>query len=286
MPNIKDAPLTENIPRIVAIVMSPPGGGKTFLAGTFPRPNFLDFDQKIGVLRNPAFIKQYGLKSVEYGWFPEKSYANPALTPNAFDDAQRYFDLWMSPSKVNQFDTWVVDSGTSLSEVARRKGIYIVGGKKLSGALGTLQTHGAPVMEQNDWGMERQLTEKFIRMVVQSGKNVLINVHEKEITNDAGFVTAIKPLFTGQSADIIPSIVPDVWVLTQGMVNNKLTRFLTGAPYGNYRVRSELGVDKIEDPTYDKIVARMKELQREAIALSQQNNGTAGATPPALTVAK
>lgn len=286
MPNIQDKPLTEKIDRIVAIVMSPPGGGKTFLAGTFPRPNFLDFDQKIMVLRNPAFISQHGMKSVEYGQFLEKSYANPNLAPNAYDDANKYFDLWMQPAKVNTFDTWVIDSGTSLSEVARRKGIYIVGSRKLSGSLASLITHGAPIMEQNDWGMERQLLEKFIRMVINSGKNVLINVHEKEVTNDAGFVTAIKPLFTGQSADIIPSIVPDVWVLDQVMKDNKLTRILTGSPYGKYRIRSELGLDQVIDPTYDKIVDRMKELQRLAISLSQKNNGSTGASQPATVAAK
>ena len=63
LPNLKDFVFDEN-GIIKAIVMSEPGKGKSTLAGTFPRPNFWDFDLKIGVLRNPRFLRLYGNKSI------------------------------------------------------------------------------------------------------------------------------------------------------------------------------------------------------------------------------
>ncbi len=248
---------------LVAILMAPPGMGKTFLAGTFPRPNFMDFDKKVAVLRNPEFLRQFGSKSIEYEQFPEPALANPKFVPTAFDNACRYFDRWMAAGKRETFDTWVVDSGTSLTMVARAKALYVLGQTNRSKTLDKAQKYNMQVMEQADWGAERSLVEQFCRMIVESGKNVLINVHEKEI--EKGGVTSTVPLFTGDSKVVIPSMVPDVWHLRLGLKDNKTIRVLVGEPTGNYQIRSEMGIDRIEEPTYDKIVARIKQLQTEAI---------------------
>ena len=268
MPNLRDFKFDEN-GVIKAIVIAEPGKGKSTLAGTFPRPNFFDFDLKIGVLRNPRFLRLYGPKSIEYKQFPEPAIRDYRAVPSAFDAACRYFDEWMVPGKVSQFDTWVIDSGTLLSMIARAKALYVmgksfIGSKPRSQTLERAQQSGLALMEQSDWGAERSLVEQFCRMILESGKNVIINVHEKEIVKDG--VTRTVPLFTGDSKVVIPAMVPDVWHLRDGVQNGKPCLKLVASPTGTYQIRSELGLDEVYDPDYDKIVARIRELQRQANA--------------------
>lgn len=280
MPNLKDFKFDENT-RIKAILMAPPGKGKTTLAGTFPRPNFFDFDAKIGVLRNPRFLNLYGSRSIEYKQFPEPAIRDYRAIPSAFDAACMYFDEWMKPAKRDQFDTWVIDSGTSLSFVARAKALYVMGSKPASGGkprsstLTNAQQSGLALMEQSDWGAERSLVEQFCRMVLDSGKHVLINVHEKEIEK-AGVIQTV-PLFTGDSKVVIPSMVGDIWHLRDGVVNNRAVIKLVANPIGTYQIRSELGLDEVYEPDYDKIVARIRALQ------NQSNSFGSGSVPAPAT---
>lgn len=266
MPNIRDMTFDSNGILIQAVLMAPPGKGKTTLAGTFPRAVFWDFDGKIGVLRNPWFLRAFGLRSVEYETFPEPAISHGNIVPSAFDNACRYFDKWMSPNFINRADTFVVDSGTTLSMVARAKALYVLGKTKRSKTLDRkVEFAGMEVMEQTDWGAERSLVEQFIRMLLESKKNVLINVHEKEVVKNG--VTQILPLFTGDSKVVIPAMVKDVWHLRDGVEANKLVRVLQAEPIGDYQLRSELGIDRIPEPTYDKIISRIKDRQVEALGL-------------------
>ena len=92
------------------------GIGKTFGAGGWPRPNFMDFDGGIGTLSNPDFIKKYGRRpDIMYEVFKERSKNNRGVptAANAFDDACRYFDACMKPSAV-----WTSHNGTKM-EVGR-----------------------------------------------------------------------------------------------------------------------------------------------------------------------
>lgn len=286
MPNLQDKDLSIQVPTIVAILMSLPGGGKTTLGGTFPGPNIMDFDGKVGALLNPYFLRTYGRRKILYEHFFEKkrNELGMPLDHNAFDDACRYFDTWMKPGKREQFQTWIVDSGTTLSEVARNKAVFVLGAANRSKTLDFSKKHGIAVMEQADWGAERSLVEQFIRMVKDSGKNVLINVHEKEIVNSNGVTLAVKPSFTGQSADLIPAMFPDVWYLRTTIRDNRRMRILFGQPTGLHTIRSELGLDEVLEPNYERIIARMQELQREALKLSQEGTIPPGAPAPAKVV--
>lgn len=280
MPNTRD--LKTEDPIIQAVVMSPPGTGKTWLLCTFPRPNVFDFDGKIGVARNPDFIKRYGLRSIEYEQFFEAKRKQGIATNHiAYDNACRYFDLWMAPGKRDTFDTWGIDSGTSLGEVSRNKAVAVLGGAKRSKTLDNAMQSGLMIMEYQDWGGERSLTEQFIRMVKDSGKHLLVNVHQRETLNENGIVTQVKPLFTGQSADIIPSMFKDVWHLRVQGGTGTMKRILTAEYNGITLARSELGIGTIDDPDYDKIIARIRERQQAAIALSPSATSAVGATPGA-----
>lgn len=244
MPSTKDLQIGS---LIQALVYGRPKVGKTFGALTAPRPNVIDFDRGIAVARNPTFIQKYGLKDILYEQFYEKT-LSPRGVPtqhNAFDDACRYFDQWMAPGKRDQFDTWVVDSGTSLVKAASNKGIILLGGKSLGI---TSQTHSAAVQtgviypKKQDFGVERSMTEQFIRMVKDSGKHVFFICHERTVTNDQGEVESIHPLLTGGSVDAIGAMFDEVWNIQVYGAPPNTSHVMITQPIGRRVVGSRTGM--------------------------------------------
>lgn len=280
MPNTKDLIPESSI--IQAVLMGAPGSGKTWLCGTFPRPNFFDFDGKVGVVRNPDFVKRYGIRSIEYGQFSEnKRIKGITFTHNAYDDACMYFDKWMAPALVGTFDTWVVDSGTHLDDASQNKALIVLGGSKRSTTQDRATKTGLVMMEQQDWGGKRSLTEQFIRMVRDSGKNLIVNVHQKETYGEGGILQSVQPLFTGQSTTVIPSMFKDCWYLKVQGAGVTSKRILIAEYDGITMARSELGIGTIEDPDYDKIIARIKSRAAEALTASTQSAVSQGTSVPA-----
>jgi hypothetical protein len=187
MPNTKDWVPSK---QIQALVYGPSKVGKTFGAATFPRPNFIDMDAGIATVRNPEFITRHGKRDIEYEQFSEKSRnkAGVVTAHNAFDDACRYFDKWMEKGRVDTFDTWVVDSGTTLSEASMNKAIVLLGSKALSMSSNTHQqaiATGLVYPKMQDYGSERSMVEQFIDFMLDSGKHFVFICHEKIISDDA-----------------------------------------------------------------------------------------------------
>ena len=223
--------------------------GKTAGAGTFPRPNIIDFDKGVGTMLSPWWRSVYGDNShIMYEQFPERGAMQKGVhvTANAFDDACRYFDAcmkstgakWTSTSngKVydmhpDMFDTWVLDSGTSLAEAATRKGIIVLGsgtGKSLSQTHKNALASGLVTLKQQDFGAERSMTEQFVAMLLDTDKNVIVLAHEKTNFNDDGSaVIDIVPLFTGQSTERIPLKFDEVYNLRAIKEGINVTRKLT-----------------------------------------------------------
>lgn len=252
---------------IQAVVVGRSGVGKTFGAGTFPRPNFLDFDKGIATLRHPDFVQKYGMRSVEYQQFVEKS-VNSVGVPtnhNAYDDACRYFDLWMTPAKRDQFDTWVVDTGTTLSNAAMNKAFILLGSpafKKMSGTHQQALNSGLVFPKIQDYGSERSLVEQFIAMVKDSGKHFLFLCHEKELTNDDGTVVGRTLLLTGKSPEVISAMFDNVWYLGVSGAGTTLKRTLTTSYDGLRNAKSRLGVPSGTEFSWDAINAAMETIRK------------------------
>lgn len=194
--------------------------GKTFGAYSFPRPVVMDFDRGVATASNPDFVKQYGMRDIEYEQFTEKqvSALGVPLGHNAFDDACRFFDKMMKPDKIGTFDTWIIDSGTTLSEAALVKTIVLLGGK--TGFKGVKsETHsdalafGLVVPRIQDYGAERSLVEQFVTMILSSGKHVVFICHEKEKTDSSGNVIAVEPLLTGKGSEAVALMFDEVYRL-------------------------------------------------------------------------
>lgn len=216
MPNIKDPIPGDD--KLKVLIFAPYKTGKSWGAGTWPRPNFFDFDGHISMFKGPEYIKQHGLRDIQYGQFYEKSLDSKGVPKahNAFDDACRYFDECMKPGKRDSFDTWVIDSGTTASELAANKAMILLGTGKVGQGSNTwkqAQETGLVIPKKQDYGAERSMIEQFVQMVKDTDKHLVFICHDKHIQTDEGIVTDIVPLLTGKSAQSIPLKFNEVWYL-------------------------------------------------------------------------
>lgn len=240
MPSIRDFQNTEVLK---VLVYGRSGSGKTFGAGTFPRPVFLDFDKGIATLRNPAFFAKYGLPDIQYQQFTEKSTTKGGVVSkhNAFDDAFVYYESMMKPDKVDTFDTWVIDTATSLSEVALNKALIFMGQNKLSQTHQTAMTQGVVVPKLQDYGAERSLIEQFVAMVLGSGKHVVLLCHEKELY-EGDVVVGRVPLLTGKGVEAICALFDEVYNLQTVRKGPDLFHQVTTEAVGKNMAKSRLGI--------------------------------------------
>lgn len=256
MPNI-----TDWVPgkKIQAVVISKSKTGKTWGAGTWPRPNIIDFDDGIATLAQPEWRAKYGNRSIEYQVFKESSRTAKGIVDkhNAFDDACRYFDEWMKPGNRDSFDTWVVDSGTTLTQVALNKAIILLGSKQLSVTSQTLAkglATGAIYPVLQDWGAERSMVEQFIRQLKDADKHVLVLCHEYERTDSEGNTISIEPLLTGQTREMLPLMFDEVWFLRMKKEGLNTVRYLQTHGDGIRKCGTRYGIPDGTLYEYDAIM--------------------------------
>ncbi len=256
MPNILDwKPST----RRALLVFGGFKTGKTAGACTFPRPNVIDFDGGLATIASPWWQQKFGKVPILYQTFREddKTPLGVVKTPKAFDDACRYFDAQMKPGAVEQFDTWVIDSGTTLSEATSNKGIYLLSGSRTPGAKS--ETHGAAlkngliVLKQQDFGAERSMTEQFVQMLLDTDKHVVLICHEKVLYNESDAIIGIVPLLTGQSAERIPLKFDEVYRMKMQKIGLEMKRVLQTQPDGLVRCGTRLGVPDGTEWTWDAL---------------------------------
>lgn len=248
--------------------------GKTFGALTFPRINMMDFDSGVATAANPEFTSKYGHKNFMYEQFQERSLNKQGVPTqhNAFDDACRYFDACMSsktvewtspkfgakmPVNKDMFDTWVVDSTTTLFETSQNKAIILLGTKQLAMASSThdqaLKT-GLIYMKQQDYGSQRSMVEQFIDMVKGSGKHLVVLSHEAQFMNDAGSVTDILPMYVGGSREAIPLKFDEIYRLTAKKKGPEMLRLLQTHTDGIVKCGTRYGVPNDTEWSYEAIM--------------------------------
>ena len=261
--------------------------GKTWGALTFPRPNVIDFDHGIRTVINPEFVKRYGLRSIEY-FQPVRNLDGKGVPKdyNAIDAACKYFDDWMTPARRDKFDTWVLDSATTLIDASTDKAILLLGGKDFKGAGSTTleeaRRYGLISPKIQDYGAERSMTEQIIRMLVDSDKHVVVICHEREQTNDGGNVTGIVPLLTGKSVEDVPIMFDEVYRLMARPVGTTVVRELRTVPIGGMKVGSRLGVPDGTPWDYESLLKVITSIRTEQQKLLQAASQLAPAStnPP------
>jgi len=247
--------------RVQLLVYGPSKSGKTFGALTFPRPCVMDFDRGIATANNPDFIKLYGKRKVLYEQFydTKRVKGGVVMNHNAFDDACRFFDEMMSDDKRDMFDTWVVDSGTTLSDAALNKAIVLLGSGTFKGISSKTheeaKKHGLVVPKIQDYGSERSLVEQFVDMLLGADKHLVFICHEKVITNSDGVVTAVTPLLTGKGVEAVCLRFDEVYNLqVKGNAATRTRRLLTDSD-GIRVAGSRYGIPSDIDWSWDSINA-------------------------------
>lgn len=242
--------------------------GKTAGAATFPRPNFIDFDQGIATLASKWWSTKFGAKEILYESFKEtkKNALGVVTEPHAFDDACRYFDKYMKPDLRDTFDTWVIDSGSMLTEYANNKAVYLLGGIMTGVKSNTLEQakkFGLVVPKIQDFGAERSMAEQFIQMCFDSGKHLVLICHEQVITDDNGITTSIGPMFTGKSRQQIPLKFNEVYRLRMKKKGPDTVRLLMTQTEGLSQVGTRLGVPDDTEWTWDAIQKSLGQLKEK-----------------------
>lgn len=260
MPSIKDPIVGSD--KLKVLVFAPYKTGKSWGAGTWPLPNFLDFDRHISMFKGPEYIALHGKRDIQYQQFFEKSVDSKGVVKshNAFDDACRYFDECMKPGKRESFLTWVIDSGTTASEFAANKAMILLGTGKVGQGSNTwkqAQETGLVIPKQQDYGAERSMIEQFVQMVLDTDKNVVFICHDKQIIkNDS--VSDIVPLLTGKSAQAIPLKFNEVWYLKIKKDGPVTRRVLQTHADSLLRCGTFLGIPDGTEWTYDAVQAAIK----------------------------
>jgi hypothetical protein len=223
----------------------------------------MDFDKGIATIRNPEFVKQFGVRNVEYEQFSERDTTKGGVVKNhnAFDDACKYFDKMMLTP--DAFDTWIIDSGTTLSESALNKAVVLLGTSafhSLSKTHAQAMSSGLMVPKIQDYGSERSLVEQFVQMVLDSGKNVVFICHEKE-QYEADVVAGYVPLLTGKGVEAICLKFDEVWNLKITGAGQTRKRQLITESDGMRIAKSRYGVPSGIPFTWDAINAELEKIR-------------------------
>jgi len=230
----------------------------------------------MATLFSPDFIAKWGKRKFIWEEFYERSFKGPVVSAhNAFDDACKFFDSMMKPDRRDQFDTWILDSGTTLSEDAQNKAIILLGSpayKKMSSTHEQALQYGLVLPKIQDYGAERSLVEQFTDMVLSADKNFVMICHEKEQRDKDGSLIGIEPLLTGKSSEAIPLRFDEVYNIQARkgethynkethMVTQEWIRACQTSPDGLRKVGSRNGVKDGTLWDYDSVVAQIRAAQ-------------------------
>lgn len=172
----------------------------------------------------------------------------------------------MSKATVDTFDTWVIDSASTLIAAGSNKAVILAGTGAVPGYVSSTwakaKESGLLHLKIQDMGAERSMTEQFIKMVRETDKHVLVLCHEREVwegEGDNAKLVSISPLFTGQSIEKIPADFNEVWWVEAKPKGNDVVRVLQTSPRLKRTAGSRLGVP---DETVFEYDAIMKALSR------------------------
>lgn len=193
-------------PSILMVVYGEGGVGKTTFAATAPRPIIADCENG---------SKYFGLRGIE---------AQVALI-ESWADMQEFLEVALT----DQYDTVIIDPVGELMEKLIR---YMIG--KADSKL--VQKDGNPTMA--GWGWLKQTMRNFLKVMRDSGKNIIIVAHVQEKDDEGRIVK--RPMVATKLSEELVNLVDVVGYMTT--VND-----------------TESGETKrviIVDPSSDKFVAK------------------------------
>jgi phage nucleotide-binding protein len=226
--------------RLKVLVYGESGVGKTVFASSFPKPYFLAAEE--------------GLLSIAGG--------------NAeYDDVKRWSDLegyyleLLKPATQKRYDTVVVDSLTSLQQLALAH---------------VLEANNRNFPEMRDWGMLLELMRRFLRQMGDLPYNIVFNALEAQNKDELNGGIFTKPAIQGRMAEEAPAYVDIVMhlIVEEKKVGGEIQRERFGIFQPSSRAMAKDRSGKLpvvmKDPTAAKIIAKVRGVQ----ATTKSTTGT------------
>ncbi len=201
------------------LLWGPPGAGKTVFAHAFPRTRTLDLDQGMASVAwaiKSGLIKKKLSEIVYRTVVEEEIEQGHVVKSTALDQCTDILDEWAT--ETDEFDTLIIDSGTTLTDYVINSGL------DQNAALGMSKSKsdskragGMRVMRQQDWGGASSLFQDMINWLRGSDfkdKTIILICHEYEVTTDAGNIKKLLPLLIGQLRQRIPKDFGEVYHLS------------------------------------------------------------------------
>jgi hypothetical protein len=226
------------------------GTGKSVFASTFPTPGYVfDFDKGIEI---------YAGGDWEYNQFE--------LSPPGWVAFEKKFREVRDRVKQGEFKTVVIDSTTSLSDMAMERALQL--DPKRSATDGPLwNVHYQHV---------RNLMEPKLRGFTNWNCNLVMIAHLK-VTQDmeTGAIISIDPLLTGQLAERVPGYFGEVYVFFTKNVQGKTEYRIRTVTRGHYKARSRLSGMKrlLHDEIPNHYEAVRGSYQKKLEELKQKEEG-------------
>ena len=243
------------------LLFGAPGAGKTWLAGTFPKPVFIDTDRGMRTLNSKAFREMYPDQGVRYESFDDEYDSHGAfISAKAFWKAMDFANELVEMPDV---ETLVFDSLTSLQGLAMHVGMELSGqhnkSKTAAKMAAARKGAGIPVAvpTQADYGSEMAVFKQFMDQAITIPKHVVFIAHERDESSDGGVLLRRGPLLIGQGIRAeIARWFDEVWYLDTTGAGK---RILITQSAGTLKiVKSRNGVpNKLENPSFKSIMEKM-----------------------------
>lgn len=226
---IDTAGLKNSMDLIKVILIGQNGTGKSIFASGFPTPGAVfDFDKGIRSYKNIDNWDTY-----QYD----------------ISDGKEWFQLNKDRLKVEadvkagRIKTIIVDSTTTLSELAMRHAIFL---------NPKTNEFGGPKFETHYTG-QKSLIKDFIRELVGLDVNLVVTCHIKVVADEIASGVLASPALTGQLGTELLSFFDEIWYMRPKEISPEKTEWrIQTQRSGRYPARSRLaGVDGLLD-TFEK----------------------------------
>jgi len=245
------------------LLFGAPGAGKTWLAGTFPSPAFVDTDGGMRTLASKPFMEKYPGQQIFY-----ESFDDPTDEYGAFTQATGFWKAMDFANKLVEEEnvkTIVFDSLSSLQVLGMHVGMELSGQHRKSQTMAKMEAarkgKGIPVAipTQADYGSEMAVFEQFMDKAITIPKHVIFIAHERDVTGDSGALLRRDPLLVGQAIRAkIAKWFDEVWYLDIGPQQKRVLHTQSTATLKAVKSRSGLPA-KIENPDFVTIASAVEE---------------------------
>jgi len=203
------------------LVYSAPGGGKTYFAGTFPKPLFVDCQGGIMTVRR---------KEIAY------------VQPSSYEELLQC----VNQEAVSDYQTWVLDTGTEAARITMES---------------SLELSGRFLPQQQDWGLVIERLRRYLRAAVELPMNVIVTCEERTVRDEDSGKVILGPALPGQLFHEAGALFDCVFHLRNSFnpVTKTKGRWLLTEPDGLYPAKDRTGCfEKLEKPDYETLWTKLR----------------------------